>query len=97
MIAELDADVVALQEVLDVQDGRPEFAQARQINGKLKGYEWCFGENRTLHGGPYGNMTLSRFPLQVCQNYDLTSHHRERRGCLRTDVVLGDGAVLHVF
>ena len=57
----------------------------------------CFGENRRLHGGPYGNMTLSRFPVQVCQNYDVTWRNRERRGCLRTDVVLGKDAVLHVF
>jgi endonuclease/exonuclease/phosphatase family metal-dependent hydrolase len=56
VIAELDADVVALQELLDVQNGRPEFNQARQIDIKLRGYEWCFGENRRLHGGPYGNI-----------------------------------------
>jgi endonuclease/exonuclease/phosphatase family metal-dependent hydrolase len=60
VIADLDADVVALQEVLDVQNGRPEFNQARQTNSKLMGYEWCFAENRRLHGGRYGNMTLSR-------------------------------------
>jgi endonuclease/exonuclease/phosphatase family metal-dependent hydrolase len=59
VIPELDADIVALQELLDVQNGRPEFNQARQINSKLMGYQWCFGENRSLHGGPYGNMTLS--------------------------------------
>ena len=97
VIAELDADVVALQEVLDVQNGRPEYDQARQINNKLRGYERCFGENRRLHGGLYGNMTLSRFPVQVCQNYDVTWRNRERRGCLRTDVLLGKDAVLHVF
>ena len=97
VITELDADVVALQEVLDVQNGQPEFNQARQINSNLKGYNWCFGENRRLHGGPYGNMTLSRFPVQVCQNYDVTWRHRERRGCLRTDVILGNDTVLHVF
>jgi endonuclease/exonuclease/phosphatase family metal-dependent hydrolase len=57
---ELDADIVAFQELLDVQNGRPEFNQARQINSKLMGYEWCYGENRRLHGGAYGNVTLSR-------------------------------------
>ncbi len=97
VIAELNPDVVAIQEILDVQNGRPEFDQARRIHGKLKGYDSCFGENRTLQGGPYGNMTLSRFPVQVCRNYDLTWRHRERRGCLRTDVLLSDGTVLHIF
>ena len=95
VIAELDADVVALQEVLHVQNG--ELNQARQIKSKLTGYDWCFGEKRRLHVGPYGNMTLSRFPVQVCQNYDVTWRHRERRGCLRTDVVLSNDVVLHVF
>jgi endonuclease/exonuclease/phosphatase family metal-dependent hydrolase len=42
-------------------------------------------------------LTLSRFPVQVCQNYDVTWRHRERRGCLRADIVLADGTVLHVF
>jgi endonuclease/exonuclease/phosphatase family metal-dependent hydrolase len=97
VIAELDADVVAIQEILDVQNGRPEFDQARRIHEKLKGYHRCFGENRTLHGGPYGNMTLTRFPVQLCRNYDVTWRHRERRGCLRSDIVFRGGAVLHVF
>ena len=35
IIAELDADVVALQEILDVRDGRPEFDQARRITAEL--------------------------------------------------------------
>lgn len=97
VISELDADVVAIQEILDVQNGRPEFDQARRIKSRLKGYESCFGENRILHGGSYGNMTLSRFPVRVCQNYDLTWRHRERRGCLRTDVILENGTALHIF
>src|SRR6185312_17195452 len=97
VITELDADAVAIQEILDVKDGRPEFDQARRIKFQLQGYASCFGENRILHGGSYGNMTLSRFPVQLCENYDVTSSHRERRGCLRTDVVLGSGVVLHVF
>jgi len=97
VIAELDADVVAIQEILDVQNGRPEFDQARRIHEKLKDYHRCFGENRTLRGGPYGNMTLSRFPVQRCRNYDVTWRHRERRGCLRSDIVLRGSAALHVF
>jgi endonuclease/exonuclease/phosphatase family metal-dependent hydrolase len=97
IIAELDADVVAMQEILDVQDGRPEFDQARRITAELGTYRQCFGENRMLHGGRYGNMTLSRFPLQACQNYDLTWRRRERRGCLRTDVLLPGNKLLHLF
>ena len=63
----------------------------------LPGYQICFGENRRLHGGRYGNLTLSRLPVRVCKNYHLTWRHRERRGCLRSDVVLPGRIVLHVF
>ena len=97
VIAELDVDIVAIQEVLDVQEGRPQFDQARRIHSKLRGYEFCFGENRKLHDGGYGNMTLSRFPFRNCQNYDLTWCHREKRGCLRTDIARRDNTILHVF
>lgn len=97
VISKLDADIVAVQEILDVRNGRPEFDQVRRIHSKLPDYEICFGENRTLHGGRYGNLTLSRFPLKSCENYDITWRHRERRGCLRSDVVLPGGAILHLF
>lgn len=97
VIAELDADVVAIQEILDVQNGRPEFDQVRRIQSLLQGYDICFGENRQLHGGGYGNLTLSRFRIQRCENYDITWRHRERRGCLRADLVLPNRALLHLF
>jgi endonuclease/exonuclease/phosphatase family metal-dependent hydrolase len=96
VIQQLDADVVALQEVLDVRDGKPEHDQARCLASELKGYYWAFGENRQLHGGAYGNMTLSRFPPTFSTNYDLSWRRRERRGCLRTDFNAG-GQMIHVF
>jgi len=97
VIKELDADVVAIQEILDVRDGRKEFDQARRICRALPQYQHCFGENRVLHGGPYGNMTLSRAPIELCRNYDVTWRHKERRGCLRTDVTAGGSSLLHIF
>lgn len=97
IIAGLNADVIAIQEILDVRDGPARFDQARSITAELGSYRQCFGENRTLYGGRYGNMTLSRLPVQVCRNYDLTWRHRERRGCLRTDLLLPGNALLHVF
>ena len=97
VIRQLDSDVIALQEVLAVEHGRPEFDQVRRIAGELKEYKFCFGENRKLHGGAYGNLTLSRFSMKRCQNYDVTWHNRERRGCLRTDISLSDDAALHLF
>lgn len=97
VIRELDADVIALQEILDVRKGPPGLDQARRIHGKFREYHCCFGENRRLHGGPYGNMTLSKFPVQHCENYDVSWGRRERRGCLRTDILVKNGGLLHIF
>lgn len=97
VVHSLNADVVGLQEVLDVRDGPSRYDQARLIAGQLDGYEWCFGENRRLLGGSYGNMILSRFPIASSTNYDLSHRKRERRGCLRADLSPAKGRFLHLF
>jgi len=97
VIRELDADVVALQEIMNVNSSDPRLGQARFLAENLPQYFWRFGNNRILEGGPYGNMTLSRFPIRFSRNYDVTWKKRERRGCLRTDIALKTGALLHVF
>ena len=97
VIRDLRADVVALQEVLDVRDGKPQHDQVQRLAGALPEYHSYFGENRELYGGPYGNLTLSRYPLKNCVNYDVTWRRRERRGCLRTDLGLPRWTPLHVF
>lgn len=94
VLRELHADIVALQEVLGVE-GHPERDQARSI-AKALGLQYCFGENRRLYGGAYGNVVLSRFPLVYTCNYDLSTAGRESRGCLRADIDLGD-CHLHCF
>jgi endonuclease/exonuclease/phosphatase family metal-dependent hydrolase len=95
VLGELDADVIALQEVLRLPGGTREHDQARFLADEL-GYHCQFGENRRLRGGAYGNAVLSRFPIALAKNYDLTWRGRERRGCLRADLEVG-GALLHVF
>ena len=97
VIRELDADVIAIQEILDVSAGKPEYDQVRRITESLPDYRHCFGDNRPLHGGVYGNMTLSRLPVRFCENYDITWRKRERRGCLRTDIATANGELLHLF
>jgi endonuclease/exonuclease/phosphatase family metal-dependent hydrolase len=96
VLDELDADVIALQEVISQPGGDPERNQPRFIAEMLGGYSCHFGENRLLVGAPYGNAVLSRLPVLRSRNYDLTRAGRERRGCLRVDVALGSG-VLHLF
>lgn len=94
VLREIKADIIGLQEVLSVA-GHGASDQARFIADEL-GFYSCFGENRRLEGGAYGNLLLSRFPLYAVENYDLTISGRERRGCLRADVDLGE-TILHLF
>jgi len=96
VLRELDADIVALQEVIADPRGGPELDQPRFIADAIGEYRVCFGEAR-LHGGaPYGNAILSRVPVLSSQTYDLTRRGRERRGCLRADVECGSQR-LHIF
>jgi endonuclease/exonuclease/phosphatase family metal-dependent hydrolase len=96
VLRELDADVIALQEVVGENEDSP--GQAAGIAACLpEGYSVQFGENRRVHGAAYGNAVLSRMPVRFARNYDLTWARRERRGCLRADVELPGGLLLHVF
>jgi endonuclease/exonuclease/phosphatase family metal-dependent hydrolase len=97
VIRELDADVIALQEIMNVNSDDARLGQARYLAAELSGYSWCFGDNRDLKGGPYGNMTLSRFPIKFFRNYDVTWRKRERRGCLRSDLALDEKNAIHFF
>jgi endonuclease/exonuclease/phosphatase family metal-dependent hydrolase len=96
VIRELNADILCLQEVVNAPGGSRLFDQAGEIARALPEYEGSFGANRPLHGGTYGNMTLTRLPLLSWRNHDL-SWRRERRGVLQTEVGIGGGATLHVF
>jgi endonuclease/exonuclease/phosphatase family metal-dependent hydrolase len=96
ILCELDADVIALQEVIADAGGQSELNQPQFIASRLGNYVVYFGEVRTHRGAPYGNTILSRLPVDSSQSYDLTRRGRERRGCLRTDVRCGS-QLLHIF
>lgn len=87
VLREVDADVVALQEVF-----------AHQVAGLAAGtgMQVAFGPTRLRPEGPYGNLCLTRLPLISHRSYSLTCHPFEPRGCLRIDLHHGPGA-LHVF
>lgn len=95
VLNEIDADIIALQEVLSIESGKRETDQVRFISEEL-GFDFAFGETRRLRGGRYGNVILTRFPIRIQRNYDITALGREPRGCLRADIQL-DAATLHIF
>ena len=103
VLREIDADIIALQEVVSVREtAAREHDQAGFIAEEL-GFHFCIGENRRHRGGAYGNVLLSRFPLKFEHNYDITWRAREPRGCLRVDIEIardrqpGSRALVHVF
>lgn len=94
VIAEIEPDVVGLQEVIR-QPGTGHADQAAYLASKLK-MEVVMGETR-LHGaGIYGNAVLSRLPVLASSRCDLSWRRREPRGCLRVDLGV-NGTALHVF
>jgi len=96
VLRDLNADVIALQEVIASEDGSPAANQPAFVASQLGGYTVHFGEARKHLGAPYGNAVLSRLPVSTSQTYDLTRAGRERRGCLRVDVQCGS-ELLHMF
>jgi endonuclease/exonuclease/phosphatase family metal-dependent hydrolase len=95
VLRRIGPDVVALQEVLHLRGGPPEKNQVRYIADAL-GFYYRFGPNRGYRGAEYGNAVLSRFPVQMVGNYDLSVAGREPRGALHVDLAL-NGRVLHVL
>jgi len=94
VIREFEPDILCLQEVVNAPGA---YDQAGEIARALPEYAWAFGANRPLHGGTYGNMTLTRLPLRDWKNHQLTKRLREQRGVLQTAVEIATGETLQVF
>jgi endonuclease/exonuclease/phosphatase family metal-dependent hydrolase len=95
ILQEVDADIIALQEVLSIEGREREDNQARFFAEEL-GFDYRIGETRRLRGGIYGNLVLSRLPLLFAESYDISHWGREERGCLRVDISLAS-TILHVY
>jgi endonuclease/exonuclease/phosphatase family metal-dependent hydrolase len=96
VLHELKADIIALQEVVSLSGHRREQDQAQYLADAV-GFEFRIGETRKLRGAAYGNVVLSRFPVKQVEVYDLTASRRERRGCIRCDLEIAPGKIVHVF
>lgn len=96
VLKEVDADVIALQEVLNRPGKTPTHHQSEFIAAELEMHS-CMGTNREFRGGTYGNAILSRFPILDFANHDISVAGREPRGCLRADIDLKGQLLLHLF
>jgi endonuclease/exonuclease/phosphatase family metal-dependent hydrolase len=93
VLREIDADVIALQEVVGA--GPAGAGQAEEIGASL-GMGWVMNSVRTLRQHQFGNVVLSRYPIVHHSQYDLSWRTCEARNCQRADLDLG-GQVLHVY
>ena len=93
VLANLDADIIALQEVFAVCDSHE--GQVEAIASEL-GMNSAFGCTRHHRSRPYGNAILTRWPILQSREMDISWMRRERRGCIRADLKTPAG-MLHVF
>jgi endonuclease/exonuclease/phosphatase family metal-dependent hydrolase len=93
VLREIDADVVALQEVVGA--GPAGAGQAEEIGAGL-GMGWVMAAVRTLRRHQFGNVVLSRFPILHQSQYDLSWRTCEPRACQRADLDIG-GQVIHIY
>jgi len=93
VLSPLDADVIALQEVVGASRRRP--GQAAELGAAL-GMGWVMAPTRQLRGSLFGNAVLSRLPIRQHVAHDLSWKTCEARGVHRVDVALDDDS-LHVY
>lgn len=92
VLAELDADVIALQEVLRPTDVACPLGEIAESLGMFL----TFAATRQHRRGELGNAILSRFPLTAVSVIDISFSRLERRGALAVqfDSELGQMAIV---
>ncbi len=93
VIRSIDADVVALQEVIGA--GPNSSGHAEQLGAQL-GMGWVMASARHLRNSLFGNVVLSRLPIRHHAQYDLSWKTCEPRCCQRVDIAIGDHT-LHLY
>ncbi len=83
VIDELDADIVAMQEVpLGGSETPDVLSQLREATGMFA----VEGPTLDTPKRRYGNAVLSRLPVRMARTVDLSFHRREPRGALDADI-----------
>ena len=90
-------DVAALQE-LECRSCRTSYDDQPALLARDSALTSSFCATRAAEEGSFGLAVLSAFPILHQQQYDLSYGSRgEPRSCLRVDIEVEPGAVLHVF
>jgi endonuclease/exonuclease/phosphatase family metal-dependent hydrolase len=93
VLAGIDADIVALQEVIGASPLKP--GQAAELGAAL-GMGWVMAPTRHLRTALFGNVVLSRYPVRQHVQYDLTWKTCEHRGVQRVDLAIEEDT-LHFY
>src|SRR5688572_5488862 len=90
------AEIVFLQEVVG-QHERYDFAQFEYLADRLWPH-YAYGRNSVYAEGHHGNAILSKHPIKLVENIDVSTNRFERRGILHATVSLDDrGPELHLL
>jgi len=92
VLLEIDADVVALQEV----EARDSGADMLAWLAEQTGYAAIAGTTLIRHDGHYGNGLLTRLPIRDKVLCDLSWRGREPRGAIAADLDAGHGEPLRI-
>jgi len=90
----INADIIALQEVIGASPLQP--GQAAAIGAAL-GMGWVMAPTRQLRNALFGNVVLSHFPVKHHQQYDLSWKTCEPRLAQRVDLQIDEADVLHFY
>jgi endonuclease/exonuclease/phosphatase family metal-dependent hydrolase len=94
VLATLEADIIALQEVIGASPLKP--GHAAEIGAAL-GMGWVMAPTRHIRNALFGNVVLSRFPVKHHQQHDLSWKTCEARLVQRVDLQLAGDDVLHFY
>ena len=95
VIHELGCDIVGLQEVDNLSDGRHDSMQLDYL-AHATAMQPIAGHTIVHHQGSFGNALLSRHPILAVRRHDFSYRSREPRGALEAEFDVG-GKVVRVI